>query len=113
MDQNQTSNFNNGIENKRRQSTKKSTRLSKSKSKTSDDDTNVTMENDMDSLGFEPDKIVGVTTINDNIVFRIKVKNSSEWFEVISPLAHKMCPELVISFYEQHLLLDGRHLYEA
>lgn len=58
-------------------------------------------------LGFEADQILGASEIDGKIKFRIKVKDSEEWKIVNATNAHAACPELVIDFYEKHLLLNG------
>lgn len=60
---------------------------------------------DIDELWFKPDRILGATDrLDDKITFRIKVKDSDEYEIVPSKLANIACPELVIEFYQKHLV---------
>lgn len=58
-------------------------------------------------LGFEPDEILGANEFDGKLKFRIKVKGSDDWKIVRAKQAHAACPELVIDFYEKHVLLNG------
>lgn len=63
--------------------------------------------NDVDMLGFEPDRILGATdSWNGELAFRFKVKDSHKFEFVPAKIAHIACPQLVISFYEEHLVFD-------
>lgn len=59
-------------------------------------------------LDFKPEIILGATEIEGKIQFRIKVKDSEEWKIVKARIAHAVCPQLVIEFYEKNLILDGQ-----
>lgn len=61
-------------------------------------------------LGFEPDKILGATEVDGVIKFRIKLKDSDKWKIADAKQAHAACPQLVIDFYEAHLVLDDEPL---
>lgn len=62
---------------------------------------------DTDMLGFEPDRILGATDCwNGQLAFRFKVKDSHKFEFVPAKIAHVACPQLVISFYEEHLVFD-------
>lgn len=65
---------------------------------------------DVNTLGFTPEKILGATEANGRIKFRIKIKNDDKWEIVKAKVAHKDCPDLVIAFYEKHLVLEGDYL---
>lgn len=70
----------------------------KSARKSHDDDEN-------QRLWFEPDYILGASDrFNDQIMFRIKVKDSDENEIVPAKVANVVCPHLVIKFYEDHLV---------
>lgn len=60
---------------------------------------------DIDKLGFEPDRILGATDRwNGQLAFRFKVKDSHKIEFVPAKIANIACPQLVISFYEEHLV---------
>lgn len=63
-----------------------------------------------EELHFEPDKILGACPEDDYIMFRVKVKDSNRWEIVKNKVLHKSCPDLVIQFYEKHLILEGEFL---
>lgn len=74
-----------------------------------------TIEKNLDAankngLGFEPDEILGASEIDGVILFRIKVKDSDVWKIVKAKIAHAACPELVMDFYEKHIILNGEPL---
>lgn len=68
---------------------------------------------DISDLGFEPDEILGANEFNGKLKFRIKVKGSDDWKIVQAKRAHAACPELVMDFYEKHILLDGEPLMRS
>lgn len=68
---------------------------------------------DISDLGFEPDEILGANEFNGKLKFRIKVKGSDDWEIVKAKRAHAACPELVMDFYEKHILLDGEPLMRS
>lgn len=67
---------------------------------------------DKNDLGFEPDEILGASDIDGEIKFRIKVKDSDDWEIVRAKKAHAACPELVMNFYEKHIVLNGEPLFQ-
>ena len=60
--------------------------------------------------GLIPDKIIGATESkldrdgNGKLLFLMKWKNSPKIDLVVSTVARKICPQIVIDFYEQHLI---------
>lgn len=60
---------------------------------------------DMDTLWFEPDYIIGATDRwNGQVAFRFKVKNSDDTKFVPAKLANVLVPQMVIKFYEDHII---------
>lgn len=56
---------------------------------------------------FEPEEILGASDRYDGkIKFNIKVKGSDRCEIVPAEEAHIQCPQLVIAFYEKHLVFD-------
>lgn len=114
MKKNQSGSDDSGIvtNTKETKSSATKTRSFKSKSKSMPSkETDIKPPNGKISLGFEADRILGATLKNGRIVFRIKRKDSHHWEEVRAIVANQSCPELVISFYEAHLILEGECLY--
>ncbi|XP_031640273.1 chromobox protein homolog 5-like [Contarinia nasturtii] len=62
-------------------------------------------KNDHAELWFEPERIVGATDLyGDKITFHIKVKDRDDYEIVSSKIANLACPQLVIAFYQKHLV---------
>lgn len=81
-----------------------STKSSKSKSAAVDD----TAASDDGMNGFEkgyaPEKILGATEANNELLFLIQWKDKDKAQLVSSKEARKHCPQLVIDFYEERLI---------
>lgn len=55
--------------------------------------------------GLIPEKIIGATDcVNGKLMFLIKWENSNKADLVLSTAAKIICPQLVINFYEDHLI---------
>lgn len=60
---------------------------------------------EMDQLWFEPDRILGATDRwHGQMAFRFKVKDSDEIEILPAKMAKVLCPQLVINFYQDHLI---------
>uniref|UniRef100_U5EY97 Heterochromatin protein 1 n=1 Tax=Corethrella appendiculata TaxID=1370023 RepID=U5EY97_9DIPT len=65
-------------------------------------------EDDEDANGFEkgyvPEKILGATEVNKELLFLIQWKDKNKAQLVKSKEARKHCPQLIIDFYEERLI---------
>lgn len=111
MDRNQSGSDDSGVVTKARKTKSSETKTRSSKSKSMSMSSKDTPTSRKYSLEFEADRILGASLIDGRIVFRIKEKDSHRWEEVPAIVANKVCPELVISFYEAHIVLEGEYLY--
>lgn len=58
-------------------------------------------------LALAADKVLGAApNFNGGLGFRIKLRDSNESTMVPAKVAHKACPQLVIAFYEAHVVFD-------
>lgn len=84
-----------------------STKSSKSKSTTAAADNDATASDDgMNGFekGYTPEKILGATEANNELLFLIQWKDKDKAQLVSSKEARKHCPQLVIDFYEERLI---------
>lgn len=64
-----------------------------------------TKKSTVDKLWFEPERILGATdNWNGQMAFRFKVKDSDRIERVPAKVANVFCPQIVIDFYEKHLV---------
>lgn len=84
-----------------------STKSSKSKSTTAAAENDATASDDgMNGFekGYTPEKILGATEANNELLFLIQWKDKDKAQLVSSKEARKHCPQLVIDFYEERLI---------
>ncbi|EDS28169.1 chromobox protein [Culex quinquefasciatus] len=84
-----------------------SIKSSKSKSTTAAADNDATASDDgMNGFekGYTPEKILGATEANNELLFLIQWKDKDKAQLVSSKEARKHCPQLVIDFYEERLI---------
>lgn len=84
-----------------------STKSSKSKSTTAAADNDAAASDDgMNGFekGYTPEKILGATEANNELLFLIQWKDKDKAQLVSSKEARKHCPQLVIDFYEERLI---------
>jgi hypothetical protein len=60
--------------------------------------------------GFVPNSIIGATSLNGHLMFLIDWKDEEECDLVFSKIAKVKCPELVIQFYQDQLILEDTGL---
>lgn len=82
-----------------------STKSNKSKSATVDNDA-AASDDGMNGFekGYAPEKILGATEANNELLFLIQWKDKDKAQLVSSKEARKHCPQLVIDFYEERLI---------
>lgn len=67
------------------------------------------VELELDQLWFEPDCILGATDRwHGQMAFRFKVKDSDEIEILPAKIAKVLCPQLVINFYQDHLVFFNK-----
>lgn len=83
-----------------------STKSSKSKSTTAAADDATASDDGMNGFekGYTPEKILGATEANNELLFLIQWKDKDKAQLVSSKEARKHCPQLVIDFYEERLI---------
>lgn len=83
-----------------------STKSSKSKSASAADNDATASDDGMNGFekGYVPEKILGATEANNELLFLIQWKDKDKAQLVSSKEARKHCPQLVIDFYEERLI---------
>lgn len=82
-----------------------STKSNKSKTAAADNDA-AASDDGMNGFekGYQPEKILGATEANNELLFLIQWKDKDKAQLVSSKEARKHCPQLVIDFYEERLI---------
>jgi hypothetical protein len=57
--------------------------------------------------GFEAEEILGATDSNGQLMFLMKWKESEQADLVLAKTANVKCPQVVIEFYEKHLIFES------